>query len=197
MSRRGLDVVFNPAMMDNTRNNLRTALISPPRTEPDYPPMSTRRRAREIVLQLLYLRDLNKDVTEDWAAGFLVARLGGRKPLIQFARQLWDMVNHHQKQIDQSLSKAATNWSVRRMAVIDRNILRLGAAEILMTDTPGQVAINEAIEIAKRYGDKNSKHFINGILDRLYNDTQSERNGAVGGESSSQSDSADLNQTVV
>jgi transcription antitermination protein NusB len=158
--------------------------------------MSTRRRAREIVLQLLYLKDLNQDVKEDWADHFLVTRLGGRKPLVQFARIIWNGVNVHQKQIDQSLTNVATNWSLRRMAAIDRNILRLGAFEVLMTDTPGQVVINEAIEIAKRYGDKNSKHFVNGILDRLYNEAQDLQSGSKSSDSLPQSDPADLNQTV-
>ncbi|MCA9180311.1 MAG: hypothetical protein KDA51_02640, partial [Planctomycetales bacterium] len=63
--------------------------------------------------------------------------------------------------------------SLRRMAAIDRNVLRLGAYEILMTDTPGRVVINEAVELAKRYGDRQSGQFVNGILDRVLHQTAS------------------------
>ena len=62
---------------------------------------------------------------------------------------------------------AQANWNLNRMAVTDRNILRLGAFEILFSDTPGRVAINEAVELAKRFGAKQSPQFVNGILDRL------------------------------
>ena len=76
--------------------------------------------------------------------------------------------------IDAQLSRLATHWSLPRMAVTDRNVLRLGAFEILYGDTPGRVAVNEAIILAKRYGDKNSQRFVNGILDRLLKDVEEE-----------------------
>jgi transcription antitermination protein NusB len=129
--------------------------------------MSTRRRAREIVLQLLFQEDLNPEQVPEVAERFLIKRLNGNRPLIDFARRLYGSVRNHRKELDRVLSEHATNWSVRRMAAIDRNILRLGAYEILHTETPGRVVINEAVEIAKRYGDRQSGQFVNGILDRV------------------------------
>lgn len=137
--------------------------------------MTTRRRAREIVLQLLYEDDLNPDQNLKIADQFLVARMLGNGPLVQFARDLVSNVRRNRRRLDQSLSAIAVNWSLRRMAAIDRNILRLAAYEILMTQTPGPVVINEAIEIAKRYGDKNSGQFVNGVLDRMLRDRDSKR----------------------
>ncbi len=129
--------------------------------------MATRRRAREIVLQLLYEEDLHPEQDPKVADLFLVRRLHGNRPLVEFARHLYKNVLAHRKEIDKVLSAKAHNWSLRRMAAIDRNILRLGGYEILKTDTPGVVVINEAVEIAKRYGDRQSGQFVNGILDRL------------------------------
>ncbi len=129
--------------------------------------MTTRRRAREIVLQLLYEEDLHPDQDRSVADLFLVKRLHGNRPLVEFARRLFSNVLANRKQIDAELSAKVLNWSLRRMAAIDRNVLRLGAYEILMTETPGRVVINEAVELAKRYGDRQSGQFVNGILDRL------------------------------
>jgi len=129
--------------------------------------MTTRRRAREIVLQVLFEEDLNPDQDLQVADQFLVNRMHGNRPLVEFARRLVAAVRQHRKELDRSLSSHATNWSIRRMAPIDRNILRLGAYELLHTETPGRVVINEAVELAKRYGDKQSSQFVNGILDRI------------------------------
>lgn len=132
--------------------------------------MSTRRRVREVVLQLLYEDDLNPEQNVQVASQFLESRLHHNGPLVEFARELWRNVLKHRWEIDKALSSKAANWSLRRMAAIDRNILRLGAYEILMTNTPGRVVINEAVELAKRYGDRQSGQFVNGILDRILHD---------------------------
>lgn len=138
-------------------------------------PMSTRRRAREIVLQLLYEDDLNPEQDIQVAEHFLATRLHQNTPLIEFAKSLWRNVLKNRWDIDKTLSTKATNWSLRRMAAIDRNVLRLGAYELLMTDTPGRVVINEAVELAKRYGDRQSGQFVNGILDRILHATDVEQ----------------------
>jgi N utilization substance protein B len=132
--------------------------------------MSTRRRAREIALQLLYEDDLNPDQEVALAEQFLKTRLHSNKPLVSFAKALWESVLKNRWEIDKALSSKATNWSLRRMAAIDRNILRMATYEILMSDTPGRVAINEAVELAKRYGNHQSGQFVNGILDRILNE---------------------------
>lgn len=134
--------------------------------------MTTRRRAREIVLQVLYEEDLNPDQDQQVADHFLVTRMHGNRPLVEFARRLLTNIRAERKEIDKALSARAVNWSLRRMAAIDRNILRLGAHEILSTDTPGRVVINEAVELAKRYGDKLSSQFVNGILDKILHEQQ-------------------------
>ncbi|TWU48088.1 hypothetical protein Poly59_49330 [Rubripirellula reticaptiva] len=132
--------------------------------------MSTRRRAREIVLQLLYEADINGTRDAESCRRFIRSRMQGRKALTSFACKLLDGTLEHRDQIDQRLARLATNWTLPRMPVVDRNVLRLGGYEILFSDTPGRVAVNESILLAKRYGDKNSPRFINGILDRLMKD---------------------------
>lgn len=136
--------------------------------------MSTRRRAREVVLQVLYLQDLNHEQNSESIEQFVRSRLRKHEPTIQFALSLLNGTIRNIKRIDKLLAANATNWTIKRMAAIDRNILRLGAYEISCTDTPRQVVINEAIELAKRYGDRNSGSFVNGVLDRVSASNSSE-----------------------
>lgn len=139
--------------------------------------MSTRRRAREIVLQLLYEADVNVSRDPEAARRFIRSRLQGRKALTEFASALLHGTLEHRQQIDGILAKLATNWTLPRMPVVDRNVLRLGAYEIMFGDTPGRVAVNESIVLAKRYGDKNSPRFVNGVLDRLLKDSEKPTSG--------------------
>jgi N utilization substance protein B len=129
--------------------------------------MSRRSRAREIVLQILYEDDLNPDRNLATADHFLVRRLNHEQELVQFARDLLAGVRRNRGELDRLLTERADNWSLDRMAVTDRNVLRLGAYEILYSDTPQRVAINEAVELAKRFGARQSPQFVNGILDRF------------------------------
>jgi len=87
--------------------------------------------------------------------------------LTEFSRSLVSGVRNHRPELDELIEKLAENWSLKRMAATDRNILRLGAYEMLHTDTPRRVAIDEAVELAKRFGSAQSAQFVNGILDRL------------------------------
>ncbi|GIW97059.1 MAG: N utilization substance protein B [Pirellulaceae bacterium] len=130
--------------------------------------MTTRRRAREVALQLLYADDLNPDHDEEVAEKFLRGRLHGNRNLVAFAHRLWRGVVENRERLDREIAAHAANWSIRRMAAIDRNIIRLAAYEILESQTPGTVAISEAIELAKRYGNRHSSQFVNGILDRIW-----------------------------
>lgn len=132
--------------------------------------MSRRSRAREVVLQILYEDDLNPDRNLAAADRFLCNRLRQDESLVEFARGLLSGVRRNRQELDQMLAERAQNWSLERMAATDRNILRLGAFEILFSDTPGRVAINEAVELAKRFGARQSPQFVNGILDRLLQD---------------------------
>ena len=129
--------------------------------------MSRRSRAREVALQILYEDDLNPSRNLKRADDFLVSRLRPDEKLIEFGRSLVAGVRRNRPELDVVLTARAENWSLGRMAVTDRNILRLAAYEILHTETPGQVAINEAVELAKRYGGRQSPQFVNGVLDRL------------------------------
>ena len=131
--------------------------------------MSRRSRAREIVLQVLYQDDLNTAQPEDIRLRFINARLNQDRSLVEFAEDLLAGVRRHRDKVDQQLEEIARNWKLSRMAATDRNVLRLGAYEILFTETPNRVAVNEAIELAKRYGTNNSSQFVNGVLDRLMN----------------------------
>ncbi len=129
--------------------------------------MSRRSRAREIVLQVLYEDDLNPQRNPEAGDAFLCNRLLQDAELIDFARSLVAGVRKHKAEIDKQLVERADNWTMERMAVTDRNILRMGAYEMLFGGTPQRVAINEAVELAKRYGGKQSPHFVNGVLDRF------------------------------
>jgi N utilization substance protein B len=126
-----------------------------------------RRRAREVALQVLYADDLNpqRDLTE--ADEFLCRRLRDVDPLVNFARGIVSGVRRCRGDIDIALSRQASNWSLDRMAAIDRNLLRLGVYELLHTDTPAPVVLNEVIELAKRFGGRQSHQFVNGVLDKL------------------------------
>lgn len=131
--------------------------------------MSRRSRAREVVLQVIYADDINprRDLVE--ADDFVNRRLLGDPQLVEFARALVAGVRRNRPELDEILRTRAENWSLERMGATDRNVLRLGAYEILFSDTPGRVAINEAVELAKRYGTRQSAQFVNGILDRILN----------------------------
>jgi N utilization substance protein B len=128
--------------------------------------MTRRSRAREIALQVLYEDDLNPGRNPEEAELFLRNRLA-QTELIDFARSLVEGVREKRGELDEILSRTADNWSLGRMAATDRNVLRLGAWEILFSETPERVAINEAVQLAKRFGAKQSAQFVNGILDKL------------------------------
>jgi len=128
--------------------------------------MPRRSRAREVALQALFQEDLNPRGSRDQLAPFVSSRLQG-EALQEFATSLVLGVMRNQVELDTLLESKAENWSLARMAATDRNVLRVGAFEIRYTDTPDRVAINEAVELAKRFGSANSSQFVNGILDKL------------------------------
>jgi N utilization substance protein B len=128
--------------------------------------MARRTRAREVALQVLYQDDLNPRHNPADDVTFVKNRLQGEE-LVAFSESLIAGVRRNRGELDQVLSQTADHWSLDRMAATDRNVLRLGAYEILYADTPGRVAINEAVELAKRFGSRQSAQFVNGILDRL------------------------------
>jgi N utilization substance protein B len=144
--------------------------------------MGTRRRAREFALQILYQLDAQDMADEQGVALFWKNfaassdgddarnqdRAGAADPEARvFAEQLVRGVREHQAELDALIQKASKNWRLERMARVDRNLLRLALYELKFAeDVPAKVAINEAIEIAKRFGTAESGAFVNGILDR-------------------------------
>jgi len=129
--------------------------------------MTRRSRALEVALQLLFERDHNPRVDPEAVKRFIENRLRDRD-LQPFCQSLYEGVVAHLDEIDRRLAEAAENWRLPRMATVDRNSLRIGAYEILFTpETPASVALNEAIELARRYGSAESAAFVNGVLDKL------------------------------
>ena len=129
--------------------------------------MTRRSRAREVALQLLFQRDLNPSVERPAIEQFVRDRI--REPdVAAFCLALFDGITSNGVAIDAQLAAAAENWRLQRMAAVDRNVLRIGAYELLFTpQTPAKVVLDEAIELARRYGSADSPAFVNGILDRL------------------------------
>jgi N utilization substance protein B len=129
-----------------------------------------RRSGRAYALQLLYARDGDPatDVAgsaASWAEAFDLEI----DPTAQaFARELVAAAAEHGTQIDGLIGAASKNWRIDRMSRVDRNILRLGACELVaFRDVPVKVVINEAVELAKRFGTAESSAFVNGVLDRI------------------------------
>ncbi|MGH7311646.1 MAG: transcription antitermination factor NusB [Candidatus Rokuibacteriota bacterium] len=130
--------------------------------------MGRRRKAREVALQFLYQLDLRgEDDPHPHAAEFWA-----HHPVDDDTRAFAEVLVHgtkrHQVKTDELLRQYVEHWDLERMAVVDRNILRLAVYEMLGSgDVPSKVAINEAIEIAKKFGTADSSRFINGVLDRI------------------------------
>ena len=140
----------------------------------------SRRRAREAALQALYQIDLNPGLTAAQALAHIFETFShdgepneDAADLRTFAARLVNGVIDRRAEIDEALVAASTNWRLERMAAVDRNLLRLGAEEILFeSDIPPSVSIDEAVEIAKRYGTSESPAFVNGVLQRVAADAQ-------------------------
>ena len=143
--------------------------------------MPGRRKARQIALQILYQSDWEDEIEPgneyDYAKKALEQLKKGLSPskdledeeVTGFVIGLVSGCLSRQREIDRLISGLSKGWKLGRMAMVDRNILRLGIYELCYhPDIPPRVAINEAVELAKRFGDVNSPSFINGILDSVY-----------------------------
>ena len=131
--------------------------------------MRRRTLAREHALKILYQFDITKRPIETVVASYWQAEETKDQEIITYANLLAQGVGGCIKDIDQKISDYATNWQIKRMAIIDRNVMRIGLYELQhTTDIPPKVAINEAVELAKKYGDLESSKFVNGILDRIH-----------------------------
>lgn len=140
--------------------------------------MAERRKGRKVALQSLFAmewmdkRDI--DTAMEGISFFLSDKHAGLSDkVLSFARQRVEGVERNRADIDNIIRKYARNWRLERMSAIDRNILRIAVFEIhFCPAVPGKVAINEAIEIAKEFGSEEAPAFINGILDRIFNEEE-------------------------
>ncbi len=129
--------------------------------------MRKRTKARECALQVLYQIDVRKDAPEKLIAEYWEGQEEDIE-VIDFANSLVLGTFRNRKKIDEVISKYASNWKMSRMAVIDRNVLRMATYELIFcADIPPKVSINEAIDLAKKFGDMESGKFVNGILDKI------------------------------
>lgn len=129
--------------------------------------MKKRTRARELALQALYQLDIQGDSFASDISGFLGDEESDPET-VEFALGLVRGVVAESDVLDKAIANVAQNWDITRMAIVDRNVLRMASFELLFRDEiPPKVSINEAIELGKRFSTKNSGAFINGILDRI------------------------------
>jgi N utilization substance protein B len=129
--------------------------------------MGARRKARELALQMLFQHDMSGNATDMIIDTF--EELQKSKPNTrEFATKIFRGTVEHMPSIDEMIQNQAENWRLSRMAAVDRNIIRMSIYEFMHeNDTPKLVIIDEAIEIAKKYGTQKSSQFINGILDGI------------------------------
>ena len=131
--------------------------------------MRKRTQSRECALKILYQADITRRSIDDAAKNYWIDAPSEDKIIQEFTTRLTVGIGSKLKEIDEKISLYAANWQIKRMAVIDRNVLRLGVFELLFApDIPPKVTINEAVELAKKYGDLESSKFVNGILDKIH-----------------------------
>ncbi|MFT5206414.1 MAG: transcription antitermination factor NusB [Candidatus Omnitrophota bacterium] len=136
--------------------------------------MRNRTRSRECALQLLYQYEQTSERDEDWVDNFwrqLKLDEGETTAIPEirdYAAVILNSVIEKKDELDRIIEASADHWAIERMALVDRNILRIGTYEIRFNDDiPTNVAINESIELGKKYGDSETSRFVNGILDKV------------------------------
>lgn len=130
--------------------------------------MGTRRKSRELALQMLFQADMGRQSKEEVRHSFWHERAEVGEETREFADDLFSVASERADEIDLMIERHAEHWRMDRMAAVDRNILRLGVAELLgYPQTPRPVVINEALEIARRFSAPESVQFINGVLDSV------------------------------
>ena len=133
--------------------------------------MGTRRKSRELAMQMLFQGDLGKQKPEEVTTLFWDSREDVDDETRGFADELHRLATEREGEVDALIQKHAQNWRLERMPVVDRNLLRAAVAEMLgYPKTPAAVVINETLEIARRYAAPESIHFLNGVLDAIGRD---------------------------
>jgi N utilization substance protein B len=141
--------------------------------------MGTRRKSRELCLQMLFQWDMGKQAPDHVRKTFWAERAEIDAETRGFADDLFNLAIARHQEIDGLIQKHAQNWRMERMAAVDRNVLRTGVAEFLgFRSTPRPVVINEALEIARRFSAPESVQFINGVLDSVGKDLDGNRASA-------------------
>lgn len=140
--------------------------------------MARRSKAREMALQMLFQHDMNPDVGAK-TVRLQIAEGLKDESLRKLAWDLYAGTMESRPVIDSRIEAAAENWGIGRMAVTDRNTLRLGVFEMHYTDTPHQVVIDEAVDLARKFGSAQSAQFVNGLLDRLIPEEKREPPGSA------------------
>jgi len=128
---------------------------------------SRRTRARERALQALYQIDVAAEGIDEALAAFWKSFEPVEREVRELAEGLVRGVAESRRAVDEAIEEASANWRLDRMARVDRNVLRLAVYELLRTDVPIKVAINEAIELGKKFGSESSGAFVNGVLDKV------------------------------
>jgi transcription antitermination protein NusB len=139
-------------------------------------PFKHRHNSRELALQTLYACEVG--LTSEWKVMLdQIAESGGfSEEIKKYARELVTNVYNSLEQIDKSIQERAANWEMKRMAVIDRNIIRLAVAEMTFSsDVPVKVVIDEAVELAKTFGSDDSGKFVNGVIDSIHKKTKGQK----------------------
>ncbi len=134
-----------------------------------------RTKARERALQALYQIDVAAEGIDEALARFWKSFEPVEREVMALAESLVRGVAEHRRIIDEEIERVSSNWRLDRMAKVDRNVLRLATYELLRTDVPVKVAINEAIELGKKYGSESTGAFVNGVLDKIASALPAER----------------------
>jgi N utilization substance protein B len=131
--------------------------------------MATRRRSRQRALQILFLWDARRQPVDDIIDAYYDTLLSEEGPLRDpFVADLVRGTVEHVVEVDQQITKHAEHWRMERMPAVDRNILRLAVYEIKCAGTPAAVAIDEALELARKFSNEESVQFVNGVLDAVH-----------------------------
>src|SRR5579872_3639342 len=135
--------------------------------------MATRRRSRQRALQILFLWDARRQPVDDAINAYYDTLLSEEQPLRDpFVADLVRGTVEHVAEVDEQISRHAEHWRMERMPAVDRNILRLAVYEIKCGGTPAAVAIDEALELARKFSNEESVQFVNGVLDAIHRESQ-------------------------
>lgn len=138
--------------------------------------MGTRRKSRELTMQMLFQGDLGKQSPEEVRKLFWPSRDDVDAETRGFAEDLYRIATSRQTEIDALIESHAQNWRIERMPVVDRSLIRTAVAEMLgFPNTPAAIIINESLEVGRRYAAPESIHFLNGVLDAIARDLMKKR----------------------